>query len=136
MRCAKTTCTGIIYYLSRLSSFRTSGKPLPCVRTLEGPLIVALANRVDRRMTHDPAVYQQPNEFRPERYDGNDAEMRKVIDLVFGFGRRACPGMQFAEGSIFAIVSTILATSMVVPKLDEEGSKIVPEMEYTSGIIA
>ncbi|EPS94254.1 hypothetical protein FOMPIDRAFT_1134729 [Fomitopsis schrenkii] len=88
------------------------------------------------RMTHDPAVYAHPDKFQPDRYGGDDGEMRKVIDLVFGFGRRACPGVQFAEGSIFAIVSTILATSVVVPKTDGQGHAIVPPMEYTSGIIA
>lgn len=86
-------------------------------------------------MTHDPVVYPHPEEFQPERYGGNDSEMRKVIDLAFGFGRRACPGMQFAEGSIFAIVSTILATSVVVPKMDAQGRAIVLPMDYTSGII-
>ncbi|KZT71135.1 putative monooxygenase [Daedalea quercina L-15889] len=87
------------------------------------------------RMTHDPSVYPAPDEFRPERFGGSDGEMKKATDLVFGFGRRACPGAQFAEGSIFAIVATILATCTVLPKTDGQGAPIIPAMEYTSGII-
>ncbi|KAH9934348.1 cytochrome P450 [Fomitopsis serialis] len=87
------------------------------------------------RMLRDPKVYPEPDMFKPERFGNDDGEMRKVIDLVFGFGRRACPGSQFAEGSIFAIVATILATSNVVPKMDERGKPIIPEMQYTNGII-
>ncbi|TFY60082.1 hypothetical protein EVJ58_g5367 [Rhodofomes roseus] len=87
------------------------------------------------RMLHDPCVYPQPDEFRPERFENSDSEMRKVTDLVFGFGRRSCPGSQFAESSIFAIVATILATCNIVPKLDEQGQPIVPPMEYTNGVI-
>ena len=88
-----------------------------------------------RRMTHDPNIYPHPYDFRPERFDGRDLEMRKLTELVFGFGRRTCPGSQFAEGSLFAIAATILATSNIVPKRDAQGCEILPEMEYTSGMI-
>ncbi|KAH9934273.1 cytochrome P450 [Fomitopsis serialis] len=88
------------------------------------------------RMLHDPDVFQQPDEFRPERFANSDTEMRKVTDLsLFGFGRRACPGSQFAEGSVFAIAATVLATCDVVPKVDERGDPIIPDMEYTSGFV-
>ncbi|KAH9934272.1 cytochrome P450 [Fomitopsis serialis] len=87
------------------------------------------------RMLHDPDVFPQPDEFKPERFANSDTEMRKVTDLLFGFGRRACPGSQFAEGSVFAIAATILATCNVVPKIDERGNPIIPDMEYTSSFI-
>ncbi|TFY67214.1 hypothetical protein EVJ58_g1763 [Rhodofomes roseus] len=87
------------------------------------------------RMLRDPELFPQPDEFRPERFENRDSEMRKVTDVLFGFGRRACPGSQFAEGSIFAIVATILATCSIIPKVDEQGQPIIPDIEYTSGII-
>ncbi len=40
---------------------------------------------------HDPAVYSNPSEFRPERFLG-DAPERDPRDACFGFGRRICPG--------------------------------------------
>ncbi len=40
---------------------------------------------------HDPEVYENPHEFRPERFikDGQlDAGTRDPYEYVFGFGRR------------------------------------------------
>ncbi|KIJ27702.1 hypothetical protein M422DRAFT_89822, partial [Sphaerobolus stellatus SS14] len=55
-------------------------------------------------MLHDPEVYADPMEFKPERYNNDDTEMQKINDLVFGFGRRACPGSHFAFGTLYSIV--------------------------------
>lgn len=86
-------------------------------------------------MTHDPEIYAEPAEFMPERYENSDAAMKQVTDLVFGFGRRTCPGMQFAEGSIFAVIATTLATCDVTPELDASGKPILPELVWTDGVI-
>ncbi|CCM05258.1 uncharacterized protein FIBRA_07468 [Fibroporia radiculosa] len=86
-------------------------------------------------MLHDPAEFPDPMEFRPERFGGDDAEMQKVTDLAFGFGRRFCPGYHFAEGTAFAVIATLLATCTIVPKLDAQGKEIIPELTYTSGTI-
>lgn len=86
-------------------------------------------------MLHDPAIYPGPGAFKPERYGGLDSEMKKVTDLAFGFGRRACPGYHFAEGTIFSIVATVLATCDVVPVVGEHGQKIIPDIRYTTGAI-
>ncbi|KAH9934293.1 putative monooxygenase [Fomitopsis serialis] len=84
---------------------------------------------------HDPTEFPQPNEFKPERFGGDDVKMRNVTDIAFGFGRRTCPGFHFAEGTIFAIVVTVLATCEVVPKLGQGGIPIIPAMDYTNDII-
>ncbi|OCH86702.1 putative monooxygenase [Obba rivulosa] len=86
-------------------------------------------------MLHDPEAYPEPASFKPGRYNNSDAEMRKVHDLVFGFGRRSCPGVHFAEGTLFAIVSTVLATVDVLPALDAQGKAIKPDPTYSSGTI-
>ncbi|CAA7262436.1 unnamed protein product [Cyclocybe aegerita] len=86
-------------------------------------------------MLHDPEAYPNPMEFYPERFNNLDSEMDKVKDLVFGFGRRVCPGMHFAEGTLFAIVSTTLATCKILPGLDANGKEKIPEFEFTSGTI-
>ncbi|EGO19149.1 putative monooxygenase [Serpula lacrymans var. lacrymans S7.9] len=86
-------------------------------------------------MLHDPEVYPEPMKFSPERYGGSQAEMSKVTDLAFGFGRRVCPGFHFAEGTIFAIVTTVLATCEILPAVDASGKTIMPEIAYTSGTI-
>ncbi|KAJ7301421.1 putative monooxygenase [Mycena albidolilacea] len=83
-------------------------------------------------MLHDPEVYSNPMDFDPDRYQ-NDAEMEKVTDLIFGFGRRAYPGKAFADGTLFAIASTVLATCEILLPVDVQGNKIVQDVAYTSG---
>ncbi|RXW19452.1 hypothetical protein EST38_g6407 [Candolleomyces aberdarensis] len=87
-------------------------------------------------MTHDPEIYDEPLKFMPERYNNSDAEMKKVNELVFGFGRRTCPGMQFAEGAVFAIIATTLATCDILPELDDSGKPILPELNWSDGVIS
>ncbi|KAF9807676.1 hypothetical protein IEO21_08134 [Rhodonia placenta] len=81
-------------------------------------------------MLHDPDVYPEPDMFTPERYGGSDIEMKKVTDIAFGFGRRACPGFHFAQGTIFSIVVTVLATCDIVPVVDDHGQEIIPDIRY------
>ncbi|KAJ7816430.1 hypothetical protein B0H14DRAFT_2166199, partial [Mycena olivaceomarginata] len=68
-----------------------------------------------------------PRKFDPDRYNNLDSEMDKVADLVFGFGRRVCPGKLFAEGSFFAIVTTVLSTCEIWPIVDAKGNEITPD---------
>ncbi|KIJ41535.1 hypothetical protein M422DRAFT_209254 [Sphaerobolus stellatus SS14] len=87
-------------------------------------------------MLHDPEVYADPMEFKPERYNNDDTEMQKINDLVFGFGRRACPGSHFAFGTLYSIVLTTLATCDILPALDANGKEIIPNVKYSSGTIS
>ncbi|KAJ6477573.1 cytochrome P450-like protein [Mycena sanguinolenta] len=89
-------------------------------------------------MLHDPEVYPNPMEFDPERYQGLDSEMEKVTEIGFGFGRRVCPGRYLAEGTLFAVASTVLATCEILPTRDNEGNAVLPEVSYTyeSGVVA
>lgn len=86
-------------------------------------------------MLHNPDDYPNPMDFTPERFNMLDSEMKKVTDLVFGFGRRVCPGQYFAEGTFFAIVATTLATCDILPGLDENGNEVLPKYAYTPGTI-
>jgi len=40
-------------------------------------------------MQRDPLVWNEPTNFMPERFD-KEGEEKKLV--VFGFGRRSCPG--------------------------------------------
>lgn len=86
-------------------------------------------------MTHDPETYDEPMSFKPERFNNSDTEMKQVYDLVFGFGRRTCPGMHFAEGTIFSVIATTFATCDVLPEFDNNGKPIFPELIFTDGVI-
>ncbi|TFK32282.1 putative monooxygenase [Crucibulum laeve] len=88
-------------------------------------------------MLHDPKIYSNPSDFNPDRYKNLDSEMQKVFDVLFGFGRRACPGFHFAEGTIFAIVLTLLATCDILPPTNEEARATLNNLPYTGvGIIS
>ncbi|KAF9470940.1 putative monooxygenase [Pholiota conissans] len=86
-------------------------------------------------MLHDPEVYPSPMEFIPERFNGDDTAMDNAKELVFGFGRRICPGIHFAEGTLFCIITTLLATCDILPQLDAQGREVLPEYAYTGGSI-
>ncbi|OSX57811.1 hypothetical protein POSPLADRAFT_1155877 [Postia placenta MAD-698-R-SB12] len=81
-------------------------------------------------MLHDPDVYPEPDVFKPERYGGSDIEMKKVTDVAFGFGRRACPGFHLSQGTTFSMVVTMLATCDIVPVVDDHGQEIIPDVKY------
>jgi len=62
----------------------------------------------------DPARFPAPSEFRPERFlspNGkslaDDTDLS--VDLVFGFGRRICPGKHLAEASLWPAIAAMLA---------------------------
>ncbi|CAA7061665.1 unnamed protein product [Microthlaspi erraticum] len=50
-------------------------------------------------MMRDPAYWRDPDEFKPERFLGQEEEKRENIlkFLPFGVGRRACPGSNLAN---------------------------------------
>jgi len=74
-----------------------------------------------RAILHDPDVFPEPHVFRPERFLTPDGQINKdVIDprqLVFGYGRRLCPGREFAMSSLFIKFACILATLNVRPAI-------------------
>src|ERR1700734_2166657 len=61
--------------------------------------------------------------------------MKKATNSIFSFIRRLCPGIHFADGTLFAIIATTLATCGILPGLDEMGNKVLPRYAYTSGTI-
>jgi cytochrome P450 len=72
-------------------------------------------------MTFEPARFLQSDVHRPEP---------DPRDHVFGYGRRACPGQQLAEHSMWLTCATSLATLAVTKKVDQDGASIVPGIEY------
>jgi cytochrome P450 len=93
-----------------------------------------------RAILHNPEDYPDPETFKPERYltsTGDiDPSVRDPRTACFGFGRRMCPGRHLADASLFAMVSTLLATVDVVRVKDAQGKEIVPEVDVTSGLLS
>jgi len=57
------------------------------------------------------------------------------MDLVFGFGRRICPGMHLADASVFMSCTMILA-AFDIAKVVENGQVVEPLNEYTTGTVS
>ncbi|EMD35757.1 hypothetical protein CERSUDRAFT_115706 [Gelatoporia subvermispora B] len=89
-------------------------------------------------MLRDPSIYANPDEFTPERFlefSGHEQEL-DPRPMVFGFGRRACPGIHMANASIFLAASSILATFNIRKAKDNAGKEIEPNLEFLTGIVA
>jgi len=89
-------------------------------------------------MLRDPQMYPDPERFLPERYEGLDKSQLEAIDprnMVFGFGRRRCPGEMFVERSIYTMMSYIIATMEISRARDEAGREIVPPPDFQPGFV-
>ncbi|EJD00221.1 cytochrome P450 [Fomitiporia mediterranea MF3/22] len=86
-------------------------------------------------MMHDETVYPDPHSFKPERFINCKIEFRQPdpSTCVFGFGRRSCPGQNFAEVSLFMTISCVLWAFDIKPINDSSGVPLVPEVAFTSG---
>jgi cytochrome P450 len=62
---------------------------------------------------HDPAVYPEPEEFRPERF--LEGQPSPFTYLPWGGGRRRCPGSHLALLEMQTVLRTVLETMTVSP---------------------
>ncbi|KAF9804068.1 hypothetical protein IEO21_09464 [Rhodonia placenta] len=87
---------------------------------------------------HDETMYPDPEKFSPERFEHSlDPLSHKAshdpMDYAFGFGRRRCPGIHFANQSIWFVMVSILACFDVKPAIDENGMEIMPPLIFAGG---
>nr|VWO95115.1 N/A [Ganoderma boninense] len=90
-------------------------------------------------ITHDPERYPEPDRFVPERFlkDGKpDVNAIDPAGVVFGFGRRVCPGRYFTDATLFIFVACVLHVFDITPPLDEDGRPIKIEPRATAGLIS
>lgn len=82
-------------------------------------------------------MWDQPDEFRPERFlSGQDQE--SALDphkIVFGFGRRICPGRILADNALFINVAQSLAV-FDIRKPVVDGKEVDPTVKMTPGIVS
>ncbi|KAF7844708.1 geraniol 8-hydroxylase-like [Senna tora] len=61
-------------------------------------------------MGRDPSVWENPNQFMPEKFLGNEIDFKgQDFELLsFGAGRRMCPGLPLTNKTVHAILASIL----------------------------
>ncbi|CCL99826.1 uncharacterized protein FIBRA_01850 [Fibroporia radiculosa] len=90
-------------------------------------------------MVQDHEHYPAPESFRPERFlemSHDVADTRDPRNMVFGFGRRACPGKQFADTSIWLVVANMIATLDISKTTDFRGDPVTPQAAFISGFVS
>lgn len=98
----------------------------------------------DRAILHDPTVYDVPEDFNPERFliehPGSECvtlalnpNVRDPLDVVFGFGRRVCPGRYLAYDMIWLAIASMLSVFDITRARGEDGAPITPDGEYVLG---
>ncbi|KAH9943928.1 cytochrome P450 [Amylocystis lapponica] len=86
--------------------------------------------------SRDSTVYPEPEVFRPERFlpsKGSEPQL-EPRKFVFGFGRRICPGLHFAEVSLWRVMSNVLAVFNISKAIDAQGQDIEPIVELTTSV--
>ncbi|RDB24293.1 hypothetical protein Hypma_008795 [Hypsizygus marmoreus] len=79
---------------------------------------------------HDPEVYPNPMDFNPSRFLGPTPQP-DPRDVVFGFGRRICPGKFLAEKTLYTSISTTLSMFHIAAI-----SSNPPKYEFDDGFIS
>jgi cytochrome P450 len=63
-----------------------------------------------RAMCHNEEKYPNPSKFDPGRFLKPDGTLTDdTVSVVWGFGRRICPGRHLAEASLWSAMACLLA---------------------------
>ncbi|KAJ7460726.1 cytochrome P450 [Mycena latifolia] len=85
----------------------------------------------------DSNTYADPETFRPERFieTANHSKERDPKDMLFGYGRRACPGVHLADMTIWLLFSSVLVFFDISPTI-EDGVPVLPSGRFLDGSIS
>ncbi len=80
-------------------------------------------------MHRDPRYYEEPGEFRPERWgDGSAEQLPKYAYFPFGGGPRLCIGQSFAKMETVLLLATIARKFRLHPA---PGERVTPQPSIT-----
>ncbi|KAJ7283163.1 cytochrome P450 [Mycena rebaudengoi] len=88
-------------------------------------------------MLYDEIEYPDPYKFNPDWFLLNGRLNPAVRDpsLVFGFGRRVCPGRHMAQSTLWITVVSLLAVFNITKAIGEDGKILEPSYEYHSALV-
>ncbi|KAH7342111.1 cytochrome P450 [Rhizoctonia solani] len=82
-------------------------------------------------MTHNETMYKDPEVFNPDRF----LDPSTPPSPVFGWGRRRCPGIRFAQASLYITLATILMTFNIGVAQDKDGKDIIPSGKLVNALV-
>ncbi|GJE91216.1 cytochrome P450 [Phanerochaete sordida] len=87
---------------------------------------------------HDERTYPDPDAFVPERFEAGEGRVPQddPLDIVFGFGRRSCPGYLLGLASVYLNVVHLLFAFDIAPAKDAAGNEVLPPIEFTDNHVA
>ncbi|KAG1730256.1 cytochrome P450 [Suillus paluster] len=86
-------------------------------------------------MCHNEEKYANASEFNPDRFLNPDGSLTDdTVSVVWGFGRRICPGRHLAEASLWSAMVCLLAVFKFSKAKDETGREIEIEPRWHGGI--
>ncbi|KAI9449498.1 cytochrome P450 [Lactarius psammicola] len=105
-----------------------------------------------RGLLHNEKIYSHPMTFDPERFLATEKRAAELDPhkILFGYGRRTCPGniffpydvvdtcswMHFADATMFLYMATILAAFDISKPVDDCGRVIEVKADFTSGLVS
>ncbi|KAJ7777026.1 cytochrome P450 [Mycena metata] len=87
---------------------------------------------------HDEEAYPDPHSFKPERFllEGVLNPAIRDPEVIFGFGRRICPGRHLATSSLWITIACMLSTFNISQATDDDGNLVELTHEYFPGLIS
>ncbi|KAK7037967.1 cytochrome P450 [Favolaschia claudopus] len=88
-------------------------------------------------MAHDPELYSNPMAFDPSRFIASEGHTPEPDPrgVVFGFGRRVCPGNVIADTSVFTACAMTLATFTISAAV-QDGKVVQLTQDFLPGSIS
>lgn len=79
--------------------------------------------------------YPHASEFNPDRFLNPDGTLTDdTVGIVWGFGRRICPGRHLAEASVWSAMVHLLAIFKFSNAKDENGEEIEIKPRWEGGL--
>jgi hypothetical protein len=86
-------------------------------------------------MCHNEEKYPNASEFNPDRFLNADGTLTDdTVSVVWGFGRRICPGRHLAEASLWSAMTCLLAVFKFSKAKDETGREIEINPRWHGGL--
>ena len=83
-------------------------------------------------LSRDEEKYSSPERFLPERFLTDGGQLKdESFGVVFGFGRRVCPGRYLADASLWISFACMLALFNFEKRKDALGNVIDFEPKFT-----